>query len=161
MNPTGDPERDALARQELEKELARISRNAERRVAREKAKGKPNASPAGAGSPGGPSDADGADDGTPKKGKRGNKDGTARKCANCGQVGHIKTNRKSVTFSCIFCGSHDCDPEPVNLRSSNGPSPVKKFAGVAKPATAATATKKKTAGKKARFLDESELAFTM
>jgi hypothetical protein len=31
-----------------------------------------------------------------KPGKGRSKDGTARKCANCGQVGHIKTNRKSV-----------------------------------------------------------------
>ena len=157
MNPTGDPEMDALRRQELEKELARISRNAERRVAREKAKGKPNASPAGAGSPGGPSDADGAEDGTPKKGKRGNKDGTARKCANCGQVGHIKTNRKSVTvtFSCFICHSEDYDPTPVDLSSSKRPGPAKNFARPAK----ATPAKKKT-GKKARFLDESDLAFT-
>ncbi|KAK3722211.1 hypothetical protein LTR37_002644 [Vermiconidia calcicola] len=89
MNPTGDAEMDALKRQQLEKELARISRNAERRVAREKQKGKHAASPA-AGSPG-PSDPDGT---TPQKGRGRNKDGTARKCANCGQVGHIKTNRK-------------------------------------------------------------------
>lgn len=122
---------DALKRQQLEKELARISRNAERRVAREKAKGKPNASPGGAGSPGGPSDADGtANDGTPQKGKRGNKDGTARKCANCGQVGHIKTNRKSVDapvfFSCIFCGAHEFDPLPVVLREKRGTKPLEK-----------------------------------
>ncbi|KAK3700780.1 hypothetical protein LTR37_015752 [Vermiconidia calcicola] len=56
MNPTGDAEMDALKRQQLEKELARISRNAELCVAREKRKGKFAASPA-AGSAG-PSDAD-------------------------------------------------------------------------------------------------------
>ena len=29
---------------------------------------------------------------------------TQRKCANCGQVGHIKTNKKSVRNSkCPFC----------------------------------------------------------
>lgn len=39
-----------------------------------------------------------------QKGKGRSKDGTARKCANCGEVGHIKTNRKSVnSFSCPFC----------------------------------------------------------
>jgi hypothetical protein len=133
MNPTGDPEMDALRRQQLEKELIRISRNVDRRVAREKAKGKPNASPANANSPGGPSDADGTtNDGTPQKGKRGNKDGTARKCANCGQVGHIKTNRKSVkalvasvSFSCIFCYSHEYHPRPVDLKSEKkGPKPL-------------------------------------
>ena len=109
MNPTGDKDKDAQMKQHLEKELARISRNAERRVAREKAKGKMPNSPAGAGSPA-QSDADAGNsnnDGTPQKGQgRGrNKDGTARKCANCGQVGHIKTNRKSVNvfFRCVFC----------------------------------------------------------
>lgn len=108
MNPTGDPELDALKRKKMEQELIRVERNAERREAREKAKGRvfnPN-SPGAAGSPG-QSDANNSADGTPQKGGRGrNKDGTARKCANCGQVGHIKTNRKSVTFQCIFCG---CD----------------------------------------------------
>lgn len=108
MNPTGDSALDELKRQELQKELARIERNADRRVAREKAKGRHFGSPA-AGSPG-QSDADGNSntDGTPQKGRGRNKDGTQRKCANCGQVGHIKTNRKSVTFTCIFCGSHEC-----------------------------------------------------
>jgi hypothetical protein len=39
-----------------------------------------------------------------KPGKGRSKDGTARKCANCGQVGHIKTNRKSVPkFSKFVC----------------------------------------------------------
>ncbi|EGP92118.1 transcription initiation factor TFIID, subunit TAF1 [Zymoseptoria tritici IPO323] len=82
FKPTGDAEKDAFAKQQLEKELFRVKRNADRREAREKLKHKHNnnanaaaGSPA-AGSPG-PSD-----------------DGTARKCANCGQVGHIKTNRK-------------------------------------------------------------------
>ena len=115
MNPTGDPELDALKRQQLEKELARISRNADRRVAREKAKGRhPPGSPA-ARSPG-PSEAEGGNsnaDGTPQKGRGRNKDGTARKCANCGQVGHIKTNRKLVTFLCLICESRDFAPEPL------------------------------------------------
>lgn len=109
MNPTGDPELDELKRNKLQKELARISRNADRRLAREKAKGKGTG---GAGSPAAGAaaspdpDANSNADSTPQKGAgRGrNKDGTARKCANCGQVGHIKTNRKSVNFDCLFCG---------------------------------------------------------
>ena len=113
MNPTGDPEQDALRMQKLQKELARIQRNQDRRLAREKAKGKTADSPAGA-SPGGPSDADGGTstaDGTLQKGRGRNKDGTARKCANCGQVGHIKTNRKLVpTFDCMFCDSTEFEP---------------------------------------------------
>jgi transcription initiation factor TFIID subunit 1 len=116
--PTGDAEKDAFARQQLEKELFRVKRNADRREAREKLKHKHNntaaGSPAGgAGSPG-PSELDGpaastagGEGTTPQKGPgRGKpKDGTARKCANCGQIGHIKTNRKSVpsSFKCPFC----------------------------------------------------------
>jgi transcription initiation factor TFIID subunit 1 len=111
MNPTGDAEFDALKRQELERELARLSRNQERRVAREKQKGITNpGSPSAAASPGQSDTGDGT---TPQKGGTGrgrNKDGTARKCANCGQVGHIKTNRKSVSFNCVFCGPADFVP---------------------------------------------------
>ncbi|KAK4635711.1 Putative transcription initiation factor TFIID subunit [Fulvia fulva] len=101
--PTGDAEKDRFAKEKIEKELARIKRNADRREARErlkKGKTADGASPSAAASPG-PSDADGPAsaingnvDGTPQKGKGRTKDGTARKCANCGQVGHIKTNRK-------------------------------------------------------------------
>lgn len=67
----------------IKKELARLERNKERRHAREKQKGifrasaerdttDPNATPAPAEKP----------------------IGTTRKCANCGQAGHIKTNKK-------------------------------------------------------------------
>ena len=46
LNRTGDPELDALKRQQLESELARISRNQERRMEREKLKGNNHAGPA-------------------------------------------------------------------------------------------------------------------
>lgn len=110
--PTGNSEQDMLKKQHLEKELIRIKRNAERREARERLKAKHGgmASPAAAGSPGasendGPSSNPTANaDSTPQKGKGRSKDGTQRKCANCGLVGHIKTNRKSVTtFTCPLC----------------------------------------------------------
>lgn len=82
LKPTGDAEYDARQRKRLEEELARLQRNAERREVREKAKGLHTVSgmtPATPGSPtAGPSKAA----------------GTQRKCANCGQVGHIKTNKK-------------------------------------------------------------------
>ena len=73
LQPTGDPEVDARNRKLLEAELSRLNRNKERRFAREKQKGiaRSGDSPA---------------DGKPT--------GTQRKCANCGQVGHIKTNKK-------------------------------------------------------------------
>ncbi|RMY47154.1 hypothetical protein D0865_08842 [Hortaea werneckii] len=128
-----DPELDVLVQQKIQQEIARVQRNADRREARERQKQRSGAggigstsfsanSAGGAGSPSasaagspGPSDVDGpgaaSQDQPPQKsggtGKSGrNKDGTARKCANCGQVGHIKTNRKSVyLFFCPSCGA--------------------------------------------------------
>ena len=111
-----DKELDELVLQKATAELQRIQRNADRRELRENQKhkranggaGSPPASTAG--SPGA-SDVDaavnnGSADPTPQKGRGRNKDGTARKCANCGQVGHIKTNRKSVyTSLCPGCGA--------------------------------------------------------
>ena len=65
-------------------------------------------SPSAANSPAGDDDT-GSGPGTPHggapgSGKRGgrkkvNPEGTGRRCANCGMVGHIKTNKKSVRFS--------------------------------------------------------------
>lgn len=108
--PTGNSEQDEYQRQILEKELMRIKRNAERREARERLKAKNGIASPAARSPGA-SELDGpssnqtaAADNTPQKGKGRSKDGTQRKCANCGLVGHIKTNRKSVTtFTCPLC----------------------------------------------------------
>ena len=67
----------------LKKELARLERNKDRRIARDKQKGIHTDGAADVeGSPTSPSAA-------PAKIA-----GTQRKCANCGQVGHIKTNKK-------------------------------------------------------------------
>lgn len=67
----------------VRKELARLERNKERRHAREKQKGIFRAEESQAGSP----------SSTPapahEKGAA-----TTRKCANCGEVGHIRTNSK-------------------------------------------------------------------
>ena len=62
-------------------ELARLERNKERRYAREKAKGL------------GDGDASGVAGLSTGAGKPA---GTQRRCANCGQIGHIKTNKKYV-----------------------------------------------------------------
>jgi hypothetical protein len=75
----------------LEEELARLQRNAERREVREKAKGLHVGSGSTPATPGSPTAG-------PSKVA-----GTQRKCANCGQVGHIKTNKKCYTpFSFSF-----------------------------------------------------------
>ncbi len=74
---------ERLMQSRLEKELARLQRNKERRIARDKQKGV---------------HVDGADDEPVSPSSPANvpvkSAGTQRKCANCGQVGHIKTNKK-------------------------------------------------------------------
>jgi len=72
----------------VKKELARLERNKERRHAREKAKGKQlqRASTIEPGDAGSPSATPAPSIEKPT--------GTTRKCANCGQTGHIKTNKK-------------------------------------------------------------------
>lgn len=45
----------------------------------------------------GRADGEGSPEPTTEKGT-----GTTRKCANCGQVGHIKTNKKCDTMTCDF-----------------------------------------------------------
>lgn len=72
----------------LEAELSRLNRNKERRFAREKQKG------AFRGSTGDSFVEGGSGGGKPA--------GTQRKCANCGQVGHIKTNKKCVLSLNLF-----------------------------------------------------------
>jgi len=71
----------------IEEELARLSRNKGRRVAREKQKGL--LADGAAMSP------DSADTPSAVSAKTG---GTSRKCANCGMTGHIKTNKRCVNF---------------------------------------------------------------
>ena len=78
----------------LQAELARLKRNVERREGREKAKGIFNAS-----------SISGSANGTKST-------STPRKCANCGEVGHIKTNKKYVRLplflppsQCLHSGS--------------------------------------------------------
>ncbi|KAG9202170.1 hypothetical protein G6514_004607 [Epicoccum nigrum] len=70
IKPTGDAEYDRQQQLKLMAELKRLERNMERRQGREKAKGQATG------------------DGPGKGGA------TPRKCANCGEVGHIKTNKK-------------------------------------------------------------------
>jgi transcription initiation factor TFIID subunit 1 len=91
LKPTGDPEKDARCVKMVQNELQRLQRNKDRRHAREKQKSlmaEREGSPSNAGSPA-PASSSGAGAGTGGKGT-----GTLRKCANCGQVGHIKTNKK-------------------------------------------------------------------
>lgn len=69
-------------------ELARLERNQERTHAREKAKGL------------GDSDVTVSGISGPSGGSKPT--GTQRRCANCGQVGHIKTNKKYVGIASLI-----------------------------------------------------------
>lgn len=89
IKPTGDSDYDKEQFRKLQQEFARLSRNIERREGREKAKGVHRSQTGDGGAP---------------IGKTGS---TPRKCANCGEVGHIKTNKKygakSISFTPYYC----------------------------------------------------------
>ncbi|POS80620.1 histone acetyl transferase-2 [Diaporthe helianthi] len=107
---TGNEERDRVIRSKLEQEELRLKKNRERRQQREKQKGGARASLSGpsgrlsvVGVGGGGFDGAGGSAGAGGVGGGSGpmspepsieKGGTTRKCANCGQVGHIKTNKK-------------------------------------------------------------------
>jgi transcription initiation factor TFIID subunit 1 len=96
LKPTGDPEKDARCVKMVQNELQRLQRNKDRRHAREKQKSMMadrEGSPSNAGSPA-PASSSGT--GAAGAGAAAKGTGTLRKCANCGQVGHIKTNKKYV-----------------------------------------------------------------
>ncbi|CAK5280614.1 unnamed protein product [Mycena citricolor] len=75
LAPTGDADKDARAKKRLEEEIARMKKNQERRLHRK------NAKIVQAG-------------GTPMQLNRPLKPDTTRRCGHCGQLGHMKTNRK-------------------------------------------------------------------
>ncbi|KAJ9654017.1 hypothetical protein H2198_006872 [Neophaeococcomyces mojaviensis] len=107
LAPTGDPEKDARAKKRIEEELAKLTNSKQRRRKKGPQATMDAGSPVagGAGSPA----ADG-DPSTPAPASSGKGQPTQRKCANCGQVGHIKTNKKLVSGSipksvlCGYCG---------------------------------------------------------
>ncbi|KAI0361004.1 atypical/TAF1 protein kinase [Trametes cingulata] len=75
LAPTGDAERDRRARKRIEEEIARMKKNQERRLHRKNAKIV-------------------KEGGTPLQLNRPIKPDTTRRCGHCGQMGHMKTNRK-------------------------------------------------------------------
>ncbi|KAK4097938.1 TAF1-like protein [Parathielavia hyrcaniae] len=86
---TGDPEKDELILEKARIEQERLEKNKERRKKREKQKKlQQKMRDGGTGGTGG-------DEGSPEPSTE-KITGTTRKCANCGQVGHIKTNKKYV-----------------------------------------------------------------
>ena len=107
MKRTGDATLDTAQQQAISAELARLERNKDRRLARERAKGIVSSDVAGSpqtGTPAGDAGSPDPDAPTPsdkketKKSKKAAAGPTARKCANCGQAGHIKTNKRYVAL---------------------------------------------------------------
>ncbi|KAL2016370.1 hypothetical protein VTK56DRAFT_3828 [Thermocarpiscus australiensis] len=107
---TGDPEKDELILEKARIEQERLEKNKERRKKREKQKKLQQKMKDG-----------GADDeGSPEPSTE-KVTGTTRKCANCGQVGHIKTNKKLCP---LLNGSRPRDQNPdetASLGSTNAP----------------------------------------
>ncbi|KAK3300533.1 TAF1-like protein [Chaetomium fimeti] len=88
---TGDPDKDELILEKARIEQERLEKNKERRKKREKQK-KLQQKMRDGGAVG--------DEGSPEPTTE-KVTGTTRKCANCGQVGHIKTNKKYVCPPCL------------------------------------------------------------
>ncbi|KAF2864649.1 hypothetical protein BDV95DRAFT_588707 [Massariosphaeria phaeospora] len=114
IKPTGDEAFDREQMAKLKAEMARLQRNVERRQGREKARGIHN--------PQASFDAPVNANGSKATGV------TPRKCANCGEVGHIKTNKKLCPLlngqkkqSDTFRDASAASPAPVATHSAGTP----------------------------------------
>ncbi|KAK4144377.1 TAF1-like protein [Dichotomopilus funicola] len=107
---TGDPEKDDLILEKARIEQERLEKNKERRKKREKQKKLQLKMRDGA-----TANDEGSPEPTTEK-----VTGTTRKCANCGQVGHIKTNKKYV---CPICGH---TPTTAEMDEQDSVQPPKK-----------------------------------
>ncbi|KAJ3895525.1 TAF1 transcription initiation factor TFIID subunit TAF1 [Lentinula edodes] len=106
LAPTGDADKDKRAKKRIEEELARMKKNQERRLHRKNAKIV-------------------KEGGTPLQLNRPLKSETTRRCGHCGQMGHMKTNRKCPRWEEFNSGAA---PTP-------GPSAASPSAATSPPAT--------------------------
>ncbi|KAK3393578.1 hypothetical protein B0H63DRAFT_20465 [Podospora didyma] len=113
---TGNPEQDRVLLKMAHKETERLLKNRERRKKREKQKQLQNdIAGTGVGASQGNGDGASPEPSTEKA------TGTTRKCANCGIVGHIKTNKKLCP---LLNGSRPRDPnqdDSASLGSTKAP----------------------------------------
>lgn len=80
LEPTDDEEKNARMKKRIQDQLAKLKRNAERRRQRQLAKQAALAE-------------------NPVLGLiRGKREGAMRRCGNCGQLGHMKTNKNCPKF---------------------------------------------------------------
>ncbi|KAH9964216.1 TAF1 transcription initiation factor TFIID subunit TAF1 [Russula dissimulans] len=109
LAPTGDIDRDARAKKRLEEEIARMKKNQERRLHRKNAK-------------------IAKEGGTLMTLNRPIKPDTTRRCGHCGQMGHMKTNRKCPRWAEFNSGTQPpATPTPVTASaagSASSPPPL-------------------------------------
>ncbi|KIK70768.1 hypothetical protein GYMLUDRAFT_32818 [Collybiopsis luxurians FD-317 M1] len=118
LAPTGDADKDKRAKKRIEEELARMKKNQERRLHRKNAKIV-------------------KEGGIPLLLNRPLKSETTRRCGHCGQMGHMKTNRKCPRWEEFNSGTvpgpsaaspsassppPPATPIPSNIGFSRGPS---------------------------------------
>ncbi|KAF6766609.1 atypical/TAF1 protein kinase [Ephemerocybe angulata] len=100
LAPTGDSEKDKRAKKRLEEEIARMKKNQERRLHRKNAKIV-------------------KEGGTPMQLNRPLKPDTTRRCGHCGQMGHMKTNRKCPRWAEFNSGAAGAGPAPPPATASS------------------------------------------
>ncbi|CDS07510.1 hypothetical protein LRAMOSA01459 [Lichtheimia ramosa] len=102
LEPTGDTEKNARMKKRIQDQLAKLKKNAERRRQRQLAKQAALAE-------------------NPVLGLiRGKREGAMRRCGNCGQLGHMKTNKNCPMFY-IVNGRNGQQPS-TPTSSAAGPS---------------------------------------
>ncbi|KAF8078829.1 TAF1 transcription initiation factor TFIID subunit TAF1 [Lyophyllum atratum] len=99
LAPTGDADKDKRAKKRLEEEIARMKKNQERRLHRKNAKIV-------------------KEGGTPMQLNRPVKPDTTRRCGHCGQMGHMKTNRKCPRWAEFNSGTAPATPLPSGSATS-------------------------------------------
>jgi len=104
LAPTGDADKDMRAKKRLEEEIARMKKNQERRLHRKNAKIV-------------------KEGGTPMTLNRPIKPDTTRRCGHCGQMGHMKTNRKCPRWAEFNSGTVPVAPTPSGSGSIASPPP--------------------------------------
>ncbi|KAF8632973.1 hypothetical protein AX15_001570 [Amanita polypyramis BW_CC] len=102
LAPTGDADKDKRAKRRLEEEIARMKKNQERRLHRKNAKIV-------------------KEGGTPLQLNRPIKPDTTRRCGHCGQMGHMKTNRKCPRWAEFNSGTGPIPPTPSTSATSPPP----------------------------------------
>ncbi|KAF8846178.1 TAF1 transcription initiation factor TFIID subunit TAF1 [Paxillus ammoniavirescens] len=102
LAPTGDADTDKRYKKRLEERIARMKKNQERRLHRKNAKIV-------------------KEGGTPMQLSRPLKPDTTRRCGHCGQMGHMKTNRKCPRWAEFNSGA---PPVPATPASASSPPPM-------------------------------------